>query len=163
MRSTTIVRTDRDVRADVLDELAAEPRIRPAGVDVTVDEGVVALRGRVADHPARWAAERAAHRVPRVRAVANDLVVRPPGRPATGPVDPPRPAGPTDPELAAAVVHALEWEAFVPPGRLAVTVSGGWVALRGRVEWEYQRRAAGWAVGRLPGVRGVSDRIMVRP
>ncbi|GIJ78569.1 Osmotically-inducible protein OsmY, contains BON domain [Micromonospora phaseoli] len=69
----------------------------------------------------------------------------------------------TDPEIAAAVEHALEWQAFVPVERLDVTVSQGWVTLHGPVEWEYQRRAAEQAVGRLTGVRGVSNGIAVRP
>jgi len=44
-----------------------------------------------------------------------------------------------------------------------VTVTDGWVTLHGEVEWEYQRRAAERAVGRLKGVRGVSNGITVRP
>jgi osmotically-inducible protein OsmY len=44
-----------------------------------------------------------------------------------------------------------------------VTVADGWVTLHGEVEWEYQRRAGERAVGRLTGVRGVSNGITVRP
>ena len=46
---------------------------------------------------------------------------------------------------------------------LDVTVSNGWVMLRGEVEWEYQRRAAERSVRRLVGVRGVSNSVAVRP
>ncbi|MDH6462247.1 MULTISPECIES: BON domain-containing protein [Micromonospora] len=153
MASATIVtRTDQDIQTDVLDELTWEPRVSPAEVGVTVAEGVVTLTGRVDSYAAKWAAERAAHRVARVRAVANDLAVR---------ITPS--AERTDTEIAGAAERALEWDAFVPVEDLEVTVAGAWVTLRGRVEWEYQRRAAERVVGRLTGVRGVSNGITVRP
>ncbi|MEH0821007.1 MULTISPECIES: BON domain-containing protein [unclassified Micromonospora] len=150
--ATTVTRTDQDIQTDVLDELTWEPRVSPAEVGVTVAEGVVTLTGRVDSYAAKWAAERAAHRVARVRAVANDLAVR------LGPS-----AERTDTEIAGAAERALEWDAFVPVEDLAVTVADGWVTLRGGVEWEYQRRAAERVVGRLTGVRGVSNGITVRP
>ncbi|MFC8619970.1 BON domain-containing protein [Micromonospora purpureochromogenes] len=150
--ATVVTRTDQDIQTDVLDELTWEPRVSPAEVGVTVAEGVVTLTGRVDSYAAKWAAERAAHRVARVRAVANDLAVR---------ITPS--AERTDTEIAGAAERALEWDAFVPVEDLEVTVAGAWVTLRGRVEWEYQRRAAERVVGRLTGVRGVSNGITVRP
>ncbi|MEV4200474.1 BON domain-containing protein [Micromonospora globbae] len=152
MATETTTRTDQDIQSDVLDELTWEPRVRPHEIGVTVSEGVVTLTGRVDSYAKKWAAERAAHRVPRVRAVANDVTVQLPGG-----------AERADPEVAAAVGHALEWDAFVPIEQVQVTVSGGWVTLHGEVEWEYQRRAAERAVSRLAGVRGVSNGITVRP
>ncbi|MEU4378339.1 BON domain-containing protein [Micromonospora echinofusca] len=152
MAIETISRSDQDIQSAVLDELAWEPRVRPHEIGVTVVEGVVTLTGRVDSYAKKWAAERAAHRVTRVRAVANDLAVRL----ATG-------AERADPDIAAAAGHALEWDAFVPLEQLDVTVSQGWVTLHGEVEWEYQRRAAERAVVRLTGVRGVSNGITVRP
>ncbi|MCW3843156.1 BON domain-containing protein [Micromonospora yasonensis] len=152
MATATITRTDQDIQSDVLDELTWEPRVRPNEIGVTVIEGVVTLTGWVDSYAKKWAAERAAHRVSRVRAVANDLAVRI----ATS-------AEKSDPEIATAASRALEWDAFVPPEALNVTVADGWVTLHGEVEWEYQRRAAERAVGRLSGVRGVSNGITVRP
>ncbi|WP_229402538.1 BON domain-containing protein [Micromonospora okii] len=152
MATATTVRTDQDIQADVLDELTWEPRVQPNEIGVTVTEGVVTLTGWVDNYAKKWVAERAAHRVARVRAVANDLTVRLPG-----------PAERTDTELATAVRRALEWDAFVPVEPLQVTVADGWVTLRGDVEWEYQRRAVERAVGRLTGVRGLSNGITVRP
>lgn len=152
MATVTITRTDQDIQSDVLDELTWEPRVRPNEIGVTVHEGVVTLTGWVDSYARKWAAERAAHRVNRVRAVANDLTVRL----ATT-------AERTDPDIATAATRALEWDAFVPIEKLDVTVSAGWVSMRGEVEWEYQRRAAERSVGRLTGVRGVSNGIIVRP
>ncbi|SBT45572.1 BON domain-containing protein [Micromonospora auratinigra] len=152
MATATITRTDQDIQSDVLDELTWEPRVRPTEIGVTVTDGVVTLSGSVDSYAKKWAAERAAHRVRRVRAVANDLAVRI----ATS-------ADKSDPEIATAAVRALEWDAFVPVEALDVTVADGWVTLHGEVEWEYQRRAAERSVGRLTGVRGVSNGITVRP
>ncbi|PZF87750.1 BON domain-containing protein [Micromonospora deserti] len=152
MSIATITRSDQDIQSAVLDELTWEPHVQPHDIGVTVSEGVVTLTGRVDSYARKWAAERAAHRVARVRAVANDLTVQL----GTG-------AERADPDIAAAVGHALEWDAFVPIEQLDVTVSRGWVTLHGEVEWEYQRRAAERAVTRLTGVRGVSNGITVRP
>ncbi|MGC5032264.1 BON domain-containing protein [Micromonospora sp. DT229] len=147
-----IQRRDQDIRAAVLDELGWEPRVQPHEIGVSVAEGVVTLTGQVDSYAKKWAAERAAHRVTQVRAVANDVAVRL----ASG-------AEPADSEIARAVQHALQWHAFVPIEQLDLTVSQGWVTLHGEVEWEYQRRAAQESVERLHGVRGVSNGIMVRP
>ncbi|SCF44316.1 BON domain-containing protein [Micromonospora mirobrigensis] len=152
MATSIVTRTDQDIQNDVLDELTWEPRVSPHEIGVTVAEGVVTLTGWVDSYARKWAAERAAHRVARVRAVANDLTVR--LHPA---------AERTDADLALAVERTLEWDAFVPVERIEVTVAAGWVTLRGDVDWEYQRRAAERTVGRLTGVRGVSNGIAVRP
>jgi osmotically-inducible protein OsmY len=100
----------------------------------------------------KWAAEEAAHRVRGVIAVANDIEVR---LPVT--------AERSDSDIAAAAVRALEWDAFIPVENIEVTVSNGWVTLRGGVEWELQRKDAERAVRRLTGVKGVSNLITVKP
>ncbi len=69
----------------------------------------------------------------------------------------------SDAELATSVRRALEWDAFVPVDDLDVTVSDGWVVLRGEVEWEYQRRAAERSVRRLTGVVGLTNGVRVMP
>ncbi len=147
-----ITRIDQNIQRDVLDELEWEPRIQPNEIGIAVREGVVTLAGWVDNYAKKWAAERAAHRVHRVRAVANDIEVRLPSS-----------AQHTDPDLAMAATRALEWDAFVSIEGLDVTVSNGWVVLRGEVEWEYQKRAAERSVRRLSGVRGVTNGLTVRP
>jgi osmotically-inducible protein OsmY len=100
----------------------------------------------------RWAAEDAAHRVKGVKAVANDIEVR------LSTVD-----EKTDQDIAKAVVRAIEWDAFIPVDKLDVTVSKGWVTLKGDVEWQYQKQDAERVVRRIQGVKGVSNLIVVRP
>ncbi len=129
-----------------------EARVQPNEIGVVVKDGVVTLTGWVDAYTKRWAAEQAAHRVRGVKAVANDIEVR-------LPTDAER----TDADLAAAVTRALEWDALVPVEDLDVTVSHGWVTLRGQVQWQFEKRDAERAVRRLAGVRGVTNLITVRP
>ena len=152
MAVTTEVRSDVQLQEDVLAELKWEPRIQPNEVGVTVKDGVVTLTGTVDSYSKRYAAEQAAHRVRGVKAVANDIDVKLFTTSER-----------SDADIAAAAVHALEWDAFVPIEKLDVTVSKGWVTLRGEVEWNYQREDAYDVVRRLSGVKGVTNLIVVKP
>jgi osmotically-inducible protein OsmY len=127
----TETRTDTQIQADVLAELKWEPRVQANEVGVSVMNGVVTLTGRVDSYTKKWAAEEAAHRVRGVKAVANDIEVKLPGSSER-----------TDEDIAQAVVRALEWDAFVPIDKLDITVSKGWVTLKGDVEWKYQKEDA---------------------
>jgi osmotically-inducible protein OsmY len=51
----------------------------------------------------------------------------------------------------------------VPIEKLDLTVSKGWVTLKGEVEWQYQKQDAERAVRRLTGVKGVTNLITVKP
>lgn len=152
MTTGTTRRIDQDIQRDLLAELQWEARVQPNEIAASVRDGVVTLSGWVDNYAKKWAAERAAHRVRGVRAVANDIEVRLPSA-----------AQRTDADIASAAARALEWDAFVPVEQLDVTVSNGWVVLHGEVEWEYQKRAAEHSVRRLAGVVGVSNGITVRP
>jgi osmotically-inducible protein OsmY len=65
----------------------------------------------------------------------------------------------TDPEIARAATHALEWNIAVPQDRIQLRVEKGWITLNGQVEFYYQKEAAEGAVRHLPGVRGVFNAI----
>ncbi|WP_262284802.1 BON domain-containing protein [Micromonospora sp. MA102] len=152
MTTTSAVRTDQDIQRDVLAELDWDAQARPTEIGVTVADGVVTLTGQVDSYARRWAAERCAHRVRGVRAVASDLEVQ-------LPVADER----TDADIAIAASRALEWDSFVPAERLDLTVADGWVMLRGQVEYGFQRRTAERELRRLRGVRGVTNLVEVRP
>jgi len=151
MATAVEVRTDPQIQTDVLAELKWEPRVRPNEIGVAVKDGVVTLTGWVDSYTKRWAAEDAAHRVRGVKAVANDIEVRL----SKGDER-------TDPDIAAAAVHALEWDAFLPIDTLDVTVSKGWVTIRGDVEWQFQKQDAERVVRRLAGVKGVTNLITIK-
>lgn len=148
---TTLIPSDADIQEDVLAELDFDPRIEPTEVGVRVQHGVVTLLGTVDTFAKRMAAQEAAHRVRGVRAVANELEVRPAkGRERT------------DEDIARAAVEALAWHANVPHEQIDLTVSDGRITLKGEVPWQYQREAADMAVRHLLGVRGVVNQITVR-
>jgi osmotically-inducible protein OsmY len=148
----TTARTAEQIRQDVVAELAGEPRVQPNEIGVSVSDGVVTLTGAVDSFTKRWAAEAAAYRVRGVRAVADDVRVRLPGSSER-----------TDAEIAESAARALEWGAFVSPERVQVAVSKGRVTLSGEVAYAFQRDDAGRVVGRLTGVRAVTNLVTVRP
>jgi osmotically-inducible protein OsmY len=57
----------------------------------------------------------------------------------------------------------MKWNTMVPDGRISVAVSNGWVTLKGKVDWEYQRTAADKTVRHLAGVCGVTNAIEIAP
>jgi osmotically-inducible protein OsmY len=85
-----------------------------------------------------------------VKAVANDIEIK-------------TSTERTDADIAAAAVNALEWDVFVPSDKVQVTVSKGWVTLKGDVEWQYQKEDAERVVRRLSGVKGITNLISVKP
>jgi osmotically-inducible protein OsmY len=87
-----------------------------------------------------------------MKAVANDLNVRLIGEYQR-----------TDSDIAQAAVNALQWNTVVPANRVTVAVSNGWIALKGNLDWQYQKDAAARAVRDLTGVRGVNNNIVVQP
>lgn len=149
---STMTRTDVVLQKDVLDELAWDGHVRANEIGVSVKDGIVTLTGAADSYLARMAAQDAAHRVHGVRAVVNEITVRLPAF-----------AERTDEDIARATLNTLAWDAAVPMDRLEITVTEGWVTLRGEVQWHFQREAAERVVRRLSGVRGITDLISVQP
>jgi osmotically-inducible protein OsmY len=147
---TPRVRSDADIQQDVLEELRWDQHLNVSDIGVSVKEGVVTLTGLVDDYLMRLAAQNAALRVKGVHAVANDIEVRLHTS-----------AERTDSDLALAALYALKWDAAIPTDKLGVTVSQGYVTLRGEVEWLFQREAAERAIRRLAGIKGVTNWVTV--
>src|SRR5258708_9942919 len=100
MPTATLIRTDREIQTDVLSELRWDHSVQANEIGVAVKDGVVTLTGTVDPYLKKWKADEAAHRVNGVTAVANDITVRTIGKR-------------TDPDIAAAAVHALRWNASI--------------------------------------------------
>src|SRR6185503_911488 len=145
-------KTDNEIKQQVLRELKWDSRIGWSQVGVEVMQGVVTLTGVVSNYAQKLAAQEAAHRIYGVLDVANDVEVRPDGLFVR-----------SDPEIALAVRHILEWEAMVPDERIKSTVSNGWVTLEGDVDFWHQSQDAERSVLRLQGVIGVTNEITVAP
>ncbi|QEL19859.1 BON domain-containing protein [Limnoglobus roseus] len=145
------MKTDTQLQKDVMDEIKWEPSTTAASVGVTAKDGVVTLTGTVASYAEKWAAERAAQRVEGVKGLAQEIAIKPFGFHVKN-----------DTEIADAAVTALKWHVWVPTG-VQATVAQGWVTLKGAADWEYQRTAAHDAVCFMPGVKGVSNDITLKP
>src|SRR5437762_729147 len=148
----TLTLTDEQIQRDVLDELKWDMRVRPNEVGVSVKDGIVTLTGWVDSYAKKLAAEAAAHRVHSVKAVVNDIEVRLPSSVER-----------TDPDLAQAVLNALRWDAGIPAGKLDVTVSHGWVTLKGEVEHGFQKLDAERAIRHIAGIKGITNLITIKP
>lgn len=143
---------DLDLRQDVLEELEWDPSIDARNIGVGVEDGIVTLTGHVSTYTEKLDAEKITKRVYGVRGLANELGVT---LPAT--------AERTDADIASSAASALEWSTSVPKDRIKSSVTKGWVTLDGNVDWYYQKRSAEDAVRDLKGVRGVTNKILVKP
>ena len=146
------MRSDSEIEQDVKDELRWDPEIDATNIAVSVKKGVVTLTGFVKSYSDKYEAEAAAKRVAGVVGLANDIEVRLPG------VDQ-RP----DPEIAREAADAIRSQLPISSEHIKVIVKSGWVTLEGTVEWQYQRQTAETAVGRIRGVKGVTNSIQVKP
>jgi osmotically-inducible protein OsmY len=146
------MRSDEEIKRDVEEEIRWDPDIDPTDIAVAVKNGVVTLTGFVRSYSDKWEAERDAKRVAGVLGVVNDLEVRLPN------IDE-RP----DPEIARDAVMAIKHQLPFSYENIKVIVKNGWVTLEGEVEWNYQREAAETAVRRVRGVKGVSNKVELKP
>jgi len=143
---------DLSLRQDVERELGWEPIIRSAEIGVGVKDGIVTLSGLVDNHAVKRAAERAAARVPGVKAVSSQLEVDRVGLRAR-----------TDADIAWGAANTLSWNAVIPADRVRIEVSDRWVTLDGSVDWRFQSMAAETAIAELADVAGVTNMITVGP
>jgi osmotically-inducible protein OsmY len=146
------MKTDQQLRNDVLEQLRWEPSIHETEVATSVKDGVVTLSGYVDSFAEKYAAVRAIERLNGVVAVVDNLEVNLPSahkRPDT--------------DIAHAAVTALKWDITVPDDRIKMTVRDGWITLEGDVMWQYQKTAAERAVRNLIGVKGVTNLIALHP
>lgn len=144
--------TDKQLRLDIIDELDFEPSIDAADIGVAVDQGVVTLTGHVRSYSDKITALDIVENVVGVRAIADEIEVRPVGMHITA-----------DDEVAIRIVNTLKWNTSVPEDKVRVTVKDGHVKLEGEVEWRYQSDAAQRAIGRLTGVTGITNLLKVNP
>jgi osmotically-inducible protein OsmY len=145
------MKTNEELRQDVMEEIKWDPALRSVAseIGVTAKEGVVTLSGLVDTYSKKLAAEKAAQRVSGVKVVAVDIQIK------TFKTEK------TDTEIAEAVKNALRWNSSVNEDKVEIKVDNGWVYLSGKVDWDYQKRAAQTNVEDLIGVKGIINNIEV--
>ncbi|MBM4254107.1 MAG: BON domain-containing protein [Deltaproteobacteria bacterium] len=143
------MKTDNQIRQDILDELGFDPSVASENIAVSVSDGVVTLSGFVPSFADKYSAEKAAFRVAGVKAVAEEIEVKLPPTNTK-----------SDQEVAKAAADAIRWNVSLP-STIQISVEDGVVILRGEVDWQYQRDAATSAVRYITGVRSVKNHLAI--
>jgi osmotically-inducible protein OsmY len=141
--------SDKILRETVVDALETDPEIVAKHVSVTAVDGAITLGGHVTSVHEKHVAVRAAERIPAVRAVADDIQVRPPSLHERA-----------DDEIAEEIAHLRGWRPWIPDS-VAAEVRDGRVTLHGQVASAVQRDTAESAVRQLTGVRVVDNLVKV--
>ncbi|MGN6319468.1 BON domain-containing protein [Trinickia sp.] len=144
------MKTDRQLKQEVEEELDYDPAVNAAEIGVEVKERVVTLSGHPSSYAEKIAAEKAAQRVAGVKAVVVAMAVRLPGEDIR-----------TDEDTASAVRAMLRWTVGLSEEAVKVQVENGWVTLRGEVASAHLSHLATRTVSHMRGVTGVSNLIEV--
>jgi osmotically-inducible protein OsmY len=145
------MKSNEQLQQDVMEALKWEPQLNATEIGVIVHDGIVSLTGTVDNYNKKIAAESAVKEVSGVKAVVEKIEVRYPSTLTK-----------TDDQIAADVLKSLQNYWNVPDERIKVKVEHGWVTLTGDVTWNYQKDAARRAIENIPGVKGVSNNILIR-
>lgn len=143
--------TDDQLRAEVLAELARNPRIEGSQIAVTVKYGAVTLNGMVLSRDEKICAELAVKNVKGVRAIANDIEVKSPEEMEKA-----------DEGIAERVARLLGWYSSLRNMDVRAEVDDGHVTLTGEVDFLYQKEVVAERVAELEGVAEVANRIVIR-
>jgi osmotically-inducible protein OsmY len=144
------VKNDDELRSDVLAELARNPRIGSSEIAVTVKHGAVTLNGIVLTLDEKNCAERAVKNIKGVRAVANDVEVKP------------EEMRRADEGIAEQIGRLLSWYSSLRNMDVSANVDDGHVTLTGEVDFLYQKALVAERVAELAGVSAVSNQIKIR-
>lgn len=144
------MKTDKQLRDEVEEELDFDPLINSAQIGVEVTDRVVTLSGHPASYAEKVAAEKAAQRVSGVKAVVVDMHVRLPHDDVH-----------TDEETANAVRSMLHWMVGLGEDAVKVQVENGWVTLHGEVDSPRRSYLAARTIGQMRSVTGVTNLIQV--
>lgn len=150
MQTKTQKETDKQLRDAVLQQLEWNPQIVSKHISANAEDGAVTLMGFVHTYFEKFAAEKTAKSVYGVKALANDIEVKP----ATTR---------TDPEIAHDIVDAMRININVPDDRIKIGVRDGIVTIEGKVDWRFQRDAAESCLRSVNGVRAVTNNLEVTP
>jgi osmotically-inducible protein OsmY len=140
--------SDEDIAAEVIRALRSHLLVAPLDITATVRDGRVTLEGTVEWKYQKDAAEDAVRHVPSVRGVTNLIEVKPRVAPE---------------QVKSKIEEALERDAVLDAGRIAVEVDGGKVTLRGVVRSLHQKEKAEQVAWSAPGVYHVENHLTVEP
>ena len=139
---------DAEVRDAVRNALLFDPRVGFYNIDVSVNDGIVTLRGAVEDLNAKRAAARDARNTVGVLRVKNRIKVKPVERVSNE-------------KVADRVENALLRDPYVNRYDITVTVENGIARLYGTVDSYFDKAQADDAAARVDGVVAVDNNLVV--
>ena len=146
------MRSDEQIRDDILAEIDFDPKVEATDIGVTVKDGAVTLHGTVHSYFEELAVVRAAKRVKGVHAVVEEIKIKPL---SSTEID--------DEDIAKRIAQLCEWNAMFRKYDIKAEVKNGRVTLSGTVDWQYQSADIREHVSGLRGVTGVTNAITIRP
>jgi osmotically-inducible protein OsmY len=149
--TTLHTHTDHQIQTAIVKELDWSPEVRSEHIGVSVNDGAVMLSGEVNSFPEKEAAVRCGLRVRGVIAVADEVVVRRDD------------VATNDADLARSARASIAQCVALRDQNITASVHDGVVTLTGIVDWHHQRTTAHTVVSSLSGVRGVVDRLTIKP
>lgn len=146
------MKTDAQIKQDVLAELKWDAEIDETKIGVGVTNGAITLTGHVPTYSQKLAALKAVKRVGGVLAVVNKIDVLLESKHRA-----------TDEGLAERIANVLKWNVSTLGKDLKAEVKNGVVTLTGEAEWQYQRANIHKAIEHVTGVVNVIDLINLKP
>ena len=146
-----MARDSEEIKKEVVDQLFWDVRLDASNIEVTVDDGKVALSGTVPSFQARNAAVEDAYAIPGVYAVDDKVTVR-----YVEPL-------PTDKEITERVRSSLDWNSEVDAKQVEVKTDNGVVTLGGTVHTLWEKLEAENVASSIKGTTYVVNNIAVVP
>ena len=146
------MKNDAQLQQDVQEAIGWERSLGVAEIGVIAKNGIVTLTGNVDNYAKKLAAENAAKNVSGVKAVVESIEINYADSHQS-----------SDIEIAREAVRILKWNKSVPEDKVHIKVEDGWITLEGELQWFYQKEEAKKALEHLQGVKGVLNRIMIKP
>jgi osmotically-inducible protein OsmY len=142
------MRTDLEIKQDVLEELIWQPLLEEKLLCIEVKYGVVRLSGTVNNLAEKKVVENAVKKVKGVKAIEENIEVE--FKNSSNDID-----------LLKKINFDLEWNTSVPQEKINVKVKDRHVFLTGKVKWAYQKSEAEKSLEYIDGIISISNDIAI--